>query len=82
MSDGISVTVKLFGDVRKYMKRGEADLRTHVLPTGITVGELAARIGATSNDELIIGVNGEQGERSTVLRDGDSVLLVSPMEGG
>lgn len=78
----ISVSVKLFGDLRKYAGKAAPDLLPIALPAGATVGELAAQIGIKPEDEMIAGVNGEQAEAATVLHDGDQVLLLSPMEGG
>lgn len=78
----IRVSVKLFGDLRKYARKGAPDLLPVTLAAGATVGDLAAQIGISAQDELIAGVNGEQAESATVLRDGDQVLLLSPMEGG
>lgn len=78
----ISVSVKLFGDLRKYARKAAPDLLPIALPAGATVGELAAQIGIKPEDEMIAGVNGEQAEAATVLHDGDQVLLLSPMEGG
>jgi molybdopterin converting factor small subunit len=78
----ITVSLKLFGDLRKYAGRNTPDVLPVALPAGATVGELATQIGITPRDEMIAGVNGEQADSDTVLKDGDQVLLVNPMEGG
>ena len=78
----INVSVKLFGDLRKYAGKVAPDLLPVALPAGATVGELAVRIGIKPEDEMIAGVNGEQADAATVLHNGDQVLLLSPMEGG
>ena len=78
----INVSVKLFGDLRKYAGKVAPDVLPVALPAGATVAELAAQIGIKAEDEMIAGVNGEQADGATVLRDGDQILLLSPMEGG
>ncbi|HEY7294475.1 MAG TPA: MoaD/ThiS family protein [Dehalococcoidia bacterium] len=78
----ISVSVKLFGDLRKYAGKVAPDVLPVALPAGATVADLAERIGIKAEDEMIAGVNGEQADGATVLNDGDQVLLLSPMEGG
>ncbi|HLZ73312.1 MAG TPA: MoaD/ThiS family protein [Dehalococcoidia bacterium] len=78
----ISISLKLFGDLRKYAGKVAPDVLPVALPAGATVADLAARLGIKAEDEMIAGVNGEQAEAATVLHDGDQVLLLSPMEGG
>ena len=78
----ITVTLKLFGDLRKYSGRNSPDKTTVTLAEGATISDLARQLGMTADDEIIAGVNGEQAQNDTVLTDGDEILLVSPMEGG
>ncbi|HEY8837893.1 MAG TPA: MoaD/ThiS family protein [Dehalococcoidia bacterium] len=78
----MTVTLKLFGDLRKYSGRNAPDKTTVTLAEGATISDLARQLGMTADDEIIAGVNGEQAQNDTVLTDGDEILLVSPMEGG
>ncbi|MHB8576668.1 MAG: MoaD/ThiS family protein [Dehalococcoidia bacterium] len=78
----ISVSVKLFGDLRKYGGHRPPDLLPVSLPMGATIAELCLQMGVRAGDEVIAGVNGQQAQSDTELHDGDDVLLVSPMEGG
>jgi len=78
----ITVSLKLFGDLRRYAGKAPPDRLPITLPAGATVADLAARIGIVPEDEMIAGVNGEQADADTVLKNGDQVLLVNPMEGG
>lgn len=83
------VTVKLFG-----LFRLETGLKSLCVEAG-SVKELypillaeakkadpAARITAADIDGCIVVVNGRQVRRSSPLRDGDQVLLMSPACGG
>ncbi len=78
----ITVSLKLFGDLRKYAARGAPASVPVSLPAGSTIADLASSLGMTAEDEVIAGVNNHQADTGTVLNDGDEVLLVSPMEGG
>src|SRR5215216_2209122 len=44
--------------------------------------DLLSAIGIPAEDEVTVGLNGEQAARETVLRDGDDAVMFSPMEGG
>ena len=78
----ITVSLKLYGDLRKYAGRSAPDRMPLSLDDGATIADLTARLGMSGDDEVIAGVNGEQAHNNTVLKHGDDVLLVSPMEGG
>lgn len=75
------VRVSLHGDVHRY-RRGRPDPFEEELPDGATVGQLVERIGIEPSMTITIGVNGELGRPATVLREGDQVLILTPMEGG
>jgi sulfur carrier protein ThiS len=78
----ITVSLKLFGDLRKHGPRGGQEIRSLLLPAGATIADVVTRLGIGLDEEVIAGVNGEQATPETALNDGDSVMLVSPMEGG
>ena len=81
-TDQISVRVTLFADLRRFLPKGVEGTQTYVLSAGATVADLLAAIGIPADDEVTVGLNGEQAARETVLRNGDDVVLFSPMEGG
>jgi sulfur carrier protein ThiS len=81
-TDQISVRVTLFADLRRFLPKGADGPQTYTLPAGATVADLLAAIGIPAEDEVTVGLNGEQAARETVLRDGDDAVMFSPMEGG
>jgi sulfur carrier protein ThiS len=81
-TDQIRVRATLFADLRRFLPRGADGPRTYTLHAGATVAHLLAAIGIPAEDEVTVGLNGEQAARGTVLRDGDDAVLFSPMEGG
>jgi sulfur carrier protein ThiS len=81
-NSSITVSLKLFGDLRKYVLGAKADSLPMPLPSGATIADLIAEIGIDAHEEVIAAVNGEQAGRGSILNDGDQVMLVSPMEGG
>jgi sulfur carrier protein ThiS len=81
-ADQIRVHVTLFADLRRYLPRGAEGPQLHALPAGATVADLLAAIGIPAAVEVTPGLNGELAERGATLRDGDDLVLFSPMEGG
>lgn len=77
----VHVKVSLHGDVHRYA-RGRPEPLVEQLPDGATVADLLAALEIPSAMTLTIGVKGELVDRETVLRDGDEVMLLTPMEGG
>jgi sulfur carrier protein ThiS len=78
----INVKVSLFADLRRYLPKGETGAIGVALPPGATVADLIASLGITEAEEVTAGRNGEQALHDAVLRDGDDIVLFSPMEGG
>jgi len=78
----MTVSVTLFGDLRKYVSRGSPEVRTVSLAEDSTVADLLRLLGVPAEEEVTPGLNGERASRETVLHDGDAVLLFGPMEGG
>ena len=77
----LTIRVKLFSDMVRYhpADRGRFTIE---LPDGASVETLLAAMGASAEQDLIIGVGGQLAQRQTPLRDQDEVELVTPMVGG
>ena len=77
------VRVSLFGDVSRHLHGRDKD-HGQELPEGATVRELMAALGIDPgrDPQLTIAGNGELGQLESPLREGDRVMLVTPMEGG
>ena len=83
------VTVKLFGlfrlDTGLKELRLEADSVAALYPKLLAAArEASARTIVTEKDidGCIVMINGVQGKKSSKLRDGDTVMLMSPVCGG
>ena len=77
----VTIRVKLFSDMVRYHPADRGRL-TIELPDGASVETLLAALGASGEQDLIIGVGGQLAQRHTPLRDQDEVELVTPMVGG
>lgn len=77
----VTVRVKLFSDMMRY-RPADRGRFTIDLPDDATVETLLAAIGASAEEDLIIGVDGELSRRDTRLRDRAEVELITPMVGG
>jgi ribosomal protein S18 acetylase RimI-like enzyme len=78
----LTVAVTFFGALRRFLPKGTDGPQRYTVPARATVGDLLAVIGLAPEDDLTIAVDGEQSSRDTPLRDGATVMLLSPMEGG
>lgn len=78
----VTVQVRLFSDVRKYLPAGHTGPLVATVPRGATVAQLLEHLGIPEVEELTVGLNGELGDRDALLAEGDEVLLMTPMEGG
>ena len=79
---GITVSVTLFADLRRFLPRGTDGPLRYALRPAATVADLLAAIGIEAQSEITIAVDGELADRATRLHDGADVMLLSPMEGG
>ncbi len=81
----LSITLRLFASVRERAGTSKVDL---TLPEGTDVeGALVAASTLVPGEwklpsRLLIAVNGEYAQMSTVLNDGDEVALIPPVSGG
>lgn len=78
----VSVKLALFADLKRFLPKGQDGPQTFAIPQGGTVADLLEAAGIPEGEEITIGLNGEQGQRDSVLQEGDDVVLFSPMEGG
>ena len=83
-ADAATITVKVvfFADLRRFLPRGASGPQPYALGAGATVADLLDTIGIAPDTDLTAAVDGELAARDTLLRDGDEVMLLSPMEGG
>ncbi len=81
-NSSIAVRLTLFADLRRLLPKGHEGPLTITLPAGATVAELLAAAAVPPDEDVTVGINGEQGRRDSVLGDGDDIVLFSPMEGG
>ncbi len=83
MTDGaVSVTVKLFSNLRRFVPMGHDGRLSFSLPPGATIADIQADIGIPPEEEITIAIGDDLVGRDTVLEDGDQVTLIAPMEGG
>ena len=78
----IAVRLTLFADLKRFLAKGQNGPLSFSLEGGATVETLLAAVGIPAKEEITVGLNGDQGQRDSVLKDGDEVVLFSPMEGG
>ncbi len=78
----IAVRLTLFADLRRLLPNGHDGPLTVTLSRGATVADLMAAASVPADEDVTIGINGDQGARDSVLADGDEVVFFSPMEGG
>ena len=81
MVAAVIVKVSLHGDVHRY-RRGRKDPFDQELPDGATVQQLVDALEIDPAMTLTFGVNGEMATREQPLKAGDSVMILTPMEGG
>ena len=81
-SPRFQVRLTLFADLKRYLPKGHTGALSLEVSAGSTVRALLATTGIPASEEITVGLNGNQGDRDSVLSDGDEVVLFSPMEGG
>ena len=78
----LNITVKLYSDLRVYLG-DRPDPFEIELPDRADVATLIRTLGIDpEKHEIIVGINGELGHSDSSLKDGDEVMLVTPMQGG
>ena len=77
----MKIEVRLFGFLGRYSpdKREVFHLN---LSAGSTIGDLAASLNIPTSEPRMNLVNGSHAGDDRVLKDGDNVVLLTPVEGG
>ncbi len=75
------VRVKCFTGMRRFAPDDRIDFDIE-LDAGARVADLLERLGVPVATDVIAAVNGRRTEREALLREGDAVVLFTPMEGG
>lgn len=82
----MNVSVALFADLRRFGPKGREGPLVVQLPAGASVEEMLSAIAVpdteTIRGEITVGLNGDLGQRDSVLSEADEILLFSPMTGG
>ncbi len=75
------VTVKIFGELYKYMPN-RLDQATIDVSTGTTLGGLVELLGIPDHAIWVITVNGERTTLDYSLQGNDTIAIFSPVGGG
>ena len=77
----MKVTVQFFGDLRKYLHKGQEvmDLEVEI---GDTVGELLQRLGVEEGEVWAVSLNGNIIDEGFRLVKGGRLLVFPPFSGG
>jgi sulfur carrier protein ThiS len=79
----ISIHVKAYGDLRRYLPEGERDSGSRVeLPDNATVVQMLDVLNLPYQSAWLIGVNDEIVDLHHPLKDGDEIELMLPIGGG
>ena len=78
----IELKVALHSDLRKYLPKGHTGPKTVLLRRGATVLDLMEELGIPDSETVTIGIDGELGQKDSVLHDHADVTMFTPMEGG
>ena len=82
----MNVSVTLFADLRRFGPKGHEGSLNVSLEDDATVEEMLTAMGVPEDEtirgEITVGLNGELGQRDSVLNEADEILLFSPMAGG
>lgn len=76
----MKVHVKAFGYLRRFL--GDNGERILELKEGCSLSQLLKSLLIPEDLPIVNLVNGRPGQKQQTLRDGDEIVLFSPMEGG
>lgn len=77
----MKIRVRCFTGMRQYAPEGNGDFEIEI-DAGSRVGTLLDKMGVTAEEAPFIAVNGYRTDREKHLRDGDTIVLFTSMEGG
>ena len=77
----MQVRVRLYAELARSLGGGQRERRVE-LPAGSSIGDLLRQLGAPDGLGVIVGLNGKLADRSTPLSDGDTLELMTAMQGG
>jgi len=75
------VTVRLFGDLRRYLPKGQELLELE-LPDGATPGALLRQVGIHPGEVWLLRANKQIIQEDHPLQDGDELEIFEPVGGG
>lgn len=75
------VRVKCFTGLRRYAPDGQSEF-TLTLVKGAQVAQILEHLNIPADAGALSAVNGALAQRDQVLRDGDVIVLFTPMDGG
>ena len=82
----MDIIVTLFADLRRFGPKNHEGSISLTLEVGATVEEMLTAVGIPDDEsirsEITVGLNGALSQRDSILKDGDEVMIFSPMEGG
>ena len=77
----MKVDISLFAYLAKYGPEGREHFSVD-LEDGTTVGQLIDRLSLPSDVRLLAAINGQAGNKTQRLKDGDEVFIFTPVAGG
>ena len=78
----MSLTVKLFGTLRRFSQKGTPGIWKGDVPAGCTLKGLVAHLGAPEDEVAAAAINGETLPLETEIPDNATVMLVTHVNGG
>ena len=82
MADSITITVKLFAMLKKYVPEGSSDGISLSLPSGATVQDAVDALKIPREQAGLLVVDDTYVEVKTVLADGLELSIFPPLAGG
>lgn len=75
------VTVQFFGDLRKYLRKGQEVIDLEVEARG-TIGDLLRQLQVEEGEVWVVSLNGNIVNEASQLVEGGKVLVFPPFGGG
>ena len=81
LEDSVKVRVQLFGDLRKYLPKGQELLELE-LPEGTTPASMLQQLGIHPGEVWLVRANRQVIADGSPFHDGDDVEVFEPIGGG